>query len=162
MSRKDTIRATLHSNNTASLASLKSLTAEQWQMPVPSESDAPWTAKDVLSHLAISEGGHVGQITRAVAGEEPVPADFDLTRYNRRSVQKNAEKSVEDLLKDLETNFSQLVAKLDAITAADLDKQGRHARGDVLAVADFFLRCAEHRLDHAQQLQKAVSTRSEQ
>jgi hypothetical protein len=158
MPRKDTLHATLQNNNAASLTILKGFTAEQWQTPVPSESDAPWTAKDVLIHLSISEGGHVGQITRAVAGEEAVPADFDLTRYNRRSVQKNAEKSVEDLLKDLEANFGQLVAKLDTITEADLDKTGRHARGDTLTVEGFFLRCAEHRLDHAQQLQKAVNS----
>lgn len=157
MSRKDSIRNTMQSNNAASLAILKSLTAEQWQSPVPSESDAPWVAKDVLIHLALSEGGHVGQITRVATGEDGVPADFDLNRYNRRSVQKNAEKSVAELLKDLEDNFGKLVAKLDEVSEADLDKQGRHARGDVLTVEGFFLRCSEHRLEHAQELQKAVS-----
>jgi hypothetical protein len=157
MSRKDSLRNTLQSNNAASLAILKSFTAEQWQTSVPSESDAPWVAKDVLIHLAVSEGGHVGQITRTVAGEDGVPADFDLNRYNRRSVQKNAEKSVDQLLADIETGFASLLAKLDELTEADLEKKGRHARGDILTVEGFFLRCAEHRLEHAQELKKAVS-----
>lgn len=156
MSRKDTIRAFLDQNNTASLAILRGVTTGQWQTPVPSESDAPWTAKDVLIHLAVSEAGHVNQITRAVAGEEPVPADFDLSRFNRRSVQKNAEKSVADLLRDLEAAYGQLVARLESVSEADLDKSARHARGDTLTVEGFFRRCAEHRLDHAQQLQRAI------
>ncbi len=157
MSRKETIRATLEKNNTASLAILKSITPEQWQTPVPSESDAPWTAKDVLIHLAISEAGHVGQVTRAASGEDGVPADFDLSRYHRRSVQKNAEKSVETLLTDLEAAYGQLLAKLDEVAETNLDKTARHARGDTLTVEGFFLRCAEHRLEHAEQIQKAVS-----
>jgi DinB superfamily len=157
MSRKDDIRASMEANNTASLAILKSFTPEQWQTPVPSEEEAPWTAKDVLIHVTLSEGGHVGQIARAASGQEAVPADFDLNRYNRRSVQKNAEKTVDDLLADLQTNYSQLVAKLDEVSEADLDKTSRHARGDTLTVEGFFRRCSEHRLEHAQQLQKAVS-----
>lgn len=157
MSRKDSIRNTLETNNAASLAILKSFTAEQWKTPVPSEEEAPWTAKDVLVHISTAEAGHVGQITRAVAGEDPVPADFDLNRYNRRSVQKNAEKTVDELLDNLQTAYAQLLAKLDEVAETDLDKTARHARGDTLTVEGFFLRCAEHRLDHAEQLKKAVS-----
>ena len=158
MSLKDSIRQQLEADNTVSMAILRSVTAEQWAMPVPSDEGAQWTAKDVLSHLAVSEAGHVGQISRAVAGEEPVPADFDLTRFNRRSAQKRAEASVADLLNELETAFNQLLAKLDAVTEADLDKSGRHARGDTLTVEGFFRRCAEHRREHAEALKKAISS----
>jgi hypothetical protein len=156
MSRKQAIRAHLDQNNVASLAILKAVTEDQWLTPVPSESDAPWTAKNLLTHLAIAEAGHVGQITRAAAGQDPVPADFDLSRYNRRSVQKAAEKSVSDLLSELETAYDQLVAKLGELDDSDLDKTARHARGDVLTVEGFFLRCSDHRLEHAQQLQTAI------
>lgn len=157
MSRKDTIRSLMEANNAASLTIFKSFTPEQWQTPVPSEEDAPWTARDVLVHLSVSEAGHVGQITRTAAGQDGVPADFDLNRYNRRSVQKNAEKSVDDLLNDLQIAYEQLLAKLDELPEADLDKTGRHARGDTLTVEGFFRRCADHRLEHAQQIQKAVN-----
>lgn len=157
MSRKEAIRAHLQQNHAGSMTILKSLTPGQWETPMPSESDAPWTAKNVLIHLAISEAGHVGQISRAVSGEEPVPADFDLTRYNRRSVQKNADKDIETLLQDLEAAFGQLTAKLDQIAEADLDRMARHARGDTLTVEAFFLRCSDHRLEHAQQIQTAIS-----
>lgn len=157
MSRKEDIRAFMEGNNAKSLSILKSITAQQWQTPVPSEEDAPWTAKDVLIHLAVSEAGHVGQITRAATGQDAVPSDFDLNRYNRRSVQKNAEKTVDDLLADIQTAYSQLLAKLDEVSEADLDKTSRHARGDTLTVEGFFRRVAEHRLDHAEIIQNAIA-----
>ena len=156
MSRKDSIRQQLEADNTVSMAILRSVTAEQWAMPVPSDEGAQWAAKDVLSHLAVSEAGHVGQITRAVAGEEPVPADFDLTRFNRRSAQKRADATVPDLLKELETAYGQMLVKLDEVAEVDFDKTGRHARGDTLTVEGFFRRCAEHRRQHAEGLNKAV------
>ncbi|MBM4424444.1 MAG: DinB family protein [Chloroflexi bacterium] len=156
MSRKDSIRQRITADHAACMTILNRLAPEQWQQPVPSDEGAQWTAKDVLAHLAVSEGGHLGQITRCVAGEEPVPADFDLTRFNRRSVQKQAEKSVADMLKEIETAHAQIVAKLDGVAEADLDKAGRHARGDTITVEQFFIRCTEHRRTHAEQLQKAV------
>jgi hypothetical protein len=157
MSRKDTIRQQMEADHASSLSILKSLTPEQWAIPVPSDEGAQWVAKDVLSHLAVSEAGHVGQITRAVAGEDPVPPDFDLARFNRRSAQKQADKSVEILLAELESAYAQLLAKLDVIVETDLDKQGRHARGDTLTVEGFFRRCAEHRRQHAEALRSVIS-----
>lgn len=155
-SRKDTIRNRITADHAACMAILNGLTPDQWRRPVPSDEGAQWMAKDVLAHLAVSEGGHLGQITRAVAGEEPVPADFDLTRYNRRAVQKQADITIPDLLKEIETAHAQILAKLDEVAEADLDRTGRHARGDVITAEQFFIRCTEHRRAHAEGLKKAV------
>jgi len=155
-SRKDTIRNRITIDHAACMAILNGLTPEQWQKPVPSDEGAQWTAKDVLAHLAVSEGGHVGQIARCVAGEVAVPDDFDLTRFNRRSVQKQTDKTVADLLKEIETAHAQILAKLDEVAGADLDRTGRHARGDVITAEQFFIRCTEHRRTHAEGLKKAV------
>jgi hypothetical protein len=154
--RKDAIHQALAADHAASLETLKRLTPEQWTQPVPSEEDAPWTARDVLAHLAISEAGHVGQITRCVAGEAPVPDDFDLRRYNRGSVKKRADKSPAELIAEIEAAYQQLLDLLDRVAEPDLDKTGRHARGDVLSVEQFFRRCTEHRRQHAEELKQAV------
>jgi len=158
-SRKDSIRQTILADHATGWAILTSITPEQWEKPAPSEEDAPWKARDVLAHLAVSEPGQLGQLTRCLKGEVTVPDDFDLRRFNRRSVQKQAEKSVADLLKEIETAHAQVLAALDTASEADLDKTGRHARGDILTVEQFFIRITEHRREHAEELQKAVGGR---
>ncbi len=155
-SRKDSIREHIIANHAASLAILNNLTPEQWQAPVPSDEGAQWTAKDVLAHLAVSEAGQLGQITRCLTGEATAPADFDLTRYNRRSVQKQAEKTVVELLKEIEAAHARVLAKLEEVSDADLDKTGRHARGDVLTVEQFFVHITEHRREHAEQIKNVI------
>ena len=158
MSRKDSIRQRITADHAACIALLNSFTPEQWELPAPSDEGAQWKARDVLAHLAVSEGGQLGQIERCLKGEAPVPDDFDLTRFNRRSVQKQAEKSVADLLKEIETGHTRVLATLETVSDADFDKSGRHARGDVITVEQFFIRTTEHRLQHATELKKALST----
>ncbi len=155
-SRIDTVRQTILADHAASMTIFNGLTAEQWSTPVPSDEGAQWTARDVLAHLAVSEGGQLGQIARCIAGEVTVPDDFDLARFNRRSVQKQAEKTVADLLKDIADAHAKVLGTLDAVSEADLDKTGRHARGDVISVETFFTRITEHRRRHAQQIRQAV------
>lgn len=155
-SRTDSIRQKIQADHAASLEILKSLSEAQWATPVPSEEDAPWTAKDVLIHLAVAEAGILTPITRYVNGEQGVPADFDLSRYNRSSVKKRTDKTAPELLAEIEAAYAALLAKLETLTEADLDKTGRHARGDTLTMEGFFLRTCEHRLQHARELQKAV------
>lgn len=155
-SRKNTLRTRLTTDHAASLTIFRGLTEAQWATPVPSDEGAQWTAKDVLAHVAASEGGQLGQITRCLAGEVTVPDDFDLARFNRRSVQKQAERTIADLLAEIETGHAQVLAKLDSLADSDLDKTGRHARGDTLTVEQFFIRITEHRREHAEQIQIVI------
>ncbi|MBI3241698.1 MAG: DinB family protein [Chloroflexi bacterium] len=157
MSRKDSIHQRITADHAASMSIFNSFTAEQWEMPAPSDEGAQWKARDVLAHLAVSEGGQLGQIERCLKGEAPVPDDFDLNRFNRRSVQKQAEKSVADFLNMIETGHAQVLATLDTVADADFDKSGRHARGDVITIEQFFIRTTEHRVQHAEELKRALS-----
>lgn len=154
--RIDALRQRLLADHTACMSILRALTPEQWERPAPSEEDAPWKARDVLAHVAISEGGQLGQITRCLAGEVTVPADFDLHRFNRGSVKKRADKTPAELLQEIEAGHAQVLAALEKVSDADLDKTGRHARGDTLTIEQFFLRITEHRRAHAEELQRAL------
>jgi hypothetical protein len=154
--RKQKLRETIEADHAASMGILNALTEEQWQLPVPSETDAPWTARDVLAHLAVSEGGQLGQITRCISGQVTVPDDFDVHRFNKRSVQKQADRTVQDMLSEIETVHAQILTTLDVVPESDLDKTGRHARGDNLTVEQFFHRITEHRRQHAEALRTAL------
>jgi hypothetical protein len=72
-------------------------------------------------------------------------------------VQKQADRSTADMLKEIETGHAQALAALDSVTEADLDKTGRHARGDIITVEEFFTRITDHRRRHAEELQRAVA-----
>ena len=152
--RKDKLRQTIQADDAASLAIFKRLTADQWERPVPSDEGADWKARDVLNHAAISESGQLVVIQRLLAGQGGVPEDFDINRYNRRSVQKQADRTVDEILAAIAREHAQVLAALDGVSEADLDKTGRHARGDTLSVAQFFNRITEHRRQHAEELAK--------
>lgn len=154
--RKAKLRAQIEADHAASLDIFRSLSAEQWLRPVPSDEGAAWKARDVLAHVAVSEAGQLGQITRCLAGEVTVPDDFDVHRFNRRSVQKQAETSVAEFLDIIERDHAKVLATLEATPEADLDKTGRHARGDVITIEQFFHRITEHRRQHAEEVQRAV------
>jgi len=157
-SRRDSIHQRITADHAACMSIFNSLTPEQWATPVPSDEDAQWMAKDVLIHVAISESGQLGQIERCLKGEAPVPDDFDLTRFNRRSVQKNAEKPIPELLNMIEIGHTQILARLETVEEADFDKSGRHARGDIITVEQFFIRITEHRRQHAEEINKALDS----
>src|SRR5262245_40716606 len=150
--RKDRLRETIQADDAASMAILNRVPAEKWDQPVPSDEGANWKARDVLSHMAVSESGQLVVIQRVLAGQGGAPEDFDITRYNRRSVQKQAERSVDELLAAIAQGHAQVLAVLDGISEADLDRSGRHARGDTLTIEQFFHRITEHRRQHSQEL----------
>src|SRR5688572_22717637 len=113
-SRTDSIRSRITNDHAVSMAIYRAVTPEQWATPVPSDEGAAWTAKDVLAHVAVSETGQLGQITRCIAGEVTVPDDFDLNRFNRRSAQKQADRTVDDMLNEIETGHAKVLETLDA------------------------------------------------
>src|SRR6185295_19411667 len=143
--RKARLRQTMQADHAASLAIFNRVTADQWNQSVPSDEGVDWKARDVLSHVAVSEGGQLVVIQRVLAGNGGVPEDFDINRYNRRSVQKQTERTVDDLLASLARDHAQILAALDGLAEADLDQTGRHARGDTLTIEQFFNRITEHR-----------------
>jgi hypothetical protein len=154
--RKTKLRETMEADHAACMAVFRRLTPEQWQQPVPSDEGAQWRARDVLAHVAVSEAGQLGQITRLLDGGVTVPDDFDLHRFNRRSVQKQAEASEADLLGVIERDYAKVLSALEALPEVDLDKAGRHARGDTITVEQFFHRVTEHRRQHAEQVAQAL------
>src|SRR5262249_34465245 len=79
---------------------LDQLQTADWELQIQ-ETDQLWTVRQIISHLADAQRGMTGQIKRINAGEETVPPDFDLNRWNRRAVEKAAERTPPELLKTL-------------------------------------------------------------
>lgn len=154
--RKHQLREHLTAARQTLLALLEPLPAADWERPVQTE-DGGWTVKQVVLHIATSESGQLGTGKAIAAGQPTVPDDFDLNRYNVRQVQKNQDKSPAEILSGMAEARQKLLAFLDTVSADDLDKRGKHARGDVISLEQLFARIADHEAEHTATIQQALA-----
>jgi hypothetical protein len=126
-----------------------------WERPVQA-GEGGWTVKQVLLHLATSESGQLAAGKAIAAGQPTVPDDFDLNRYNRRQIEKNQARQPPEILFGMAESHQKVLAFLDEVTAEDLDKRGKHGRGDVISLEQLFYRIGEHEAEHTAEIRKAL------
>ncbi len=126
-----------------------------WDKPVQTV-DGGWTVKQMMLHLATSETGQIATGKAIAAGQPTVPDDFDLNRYNNRQVEKNKGKQPPEILFGMAESRQKLLAFLDEVSEADLEKRGKHARGDVISLEQLFYRISEHEGEHTVQIKQAL------
>ena len=126
-----------------------------WDRPVQS-AEGGWTVKQMMLHLATSENGQINTGKAIVAGQPTVPDDFDLNRYNNRQVEKNQTKQPPEILFGMAESHQKLLAFLDQVTAEDLEKRGKHGRGDVISLEQLFCRIGEHEAEHTAEIKQAL------
>ena len=127
-----------------------------WDTQVYTEG-AAWTVRQLAIHLMISDKGQTTTAMAIARGEDPVPADFDLERYNRRSVEKRADAGLDDIRASLATSFAERDAWLDTLDDTALDKHGRHGSGRILTVTQIMQVMADHERDHANDIAKVLN-----
>ncbi len=122
--RKESLKQDLQEARNALLNAVDGLSAEQWAAPTAA---AGWSVKDVFAHLAYNQPGQARLIRNIVEGKGGTPANFDLAYYNKRGVEKQREKTVEQMRADLAAGHAETLALLDTLSDAQLDVQGNHA-----------------------------------
>ena len=158
-SRVNSIREFVQTKNRESMEVFERLGEADWTRPVYStEGGGRWTVRDVLAHLADSEQGQLGQAQRIANGHPGVPPDFDLNRWNKRAVEKRADKSPAELLADVRDGYARVVVFLEGIAEDDLDKIGRHASGQDLSVEAILRHIAAHRATHVAEIEAALGS----
>jgi hypothetical protein len=126
-----------------------------WERPVQAV-EGGWQVKQVLLHLATSESGQINTGKAIAAGQPIVPDDFDLNRYNNRQVEKNRDKQPPEILFGMAESRQKLLAFLDGVSTEDLDKRGKHGRGDVISLEQLFYRIGEHEAEHTAEIKRAL------
>jgi hypothetical protein len=126
-----------------------------WERPAQAV-EAGWTVKQALLHVATSENGQLAAGKAIAAGQPTVPDDFDLNRYNRRQIEKNQAKQPPEILFGMAESRQKLLAFLDEVRAEELDKRGRHGRGDVISLEQLFYRIGEHEAEHTAEIRQAL------
>jgi DinB superfamily len=129
---------------------------DRWDTQVYSEG-ASWNVRQLATHLMITDKGHNNTIMGIVRGEEIIPADFDLERYNRRSVEKRGELSIQEIRDNLATSAAERNVWLDSIDDAALDKKGRHGSMRILTVEEILTVIADHDRDHANDIARVLN-----
>lgn len=128
---------------------------DRWDTQVYSEG-AAWTIHQLALHLMITDKGHNNMLMGIAKGENTVPEDFDLERYNKRSVEKNAETTIDQIRQGLSTTREQLNTWLDTIDDATLEKKGRHGSMHILTISQILDVMAGHERDHANDIAKVL------
>jgi uncharacterized damage-inducible protein DinB len=128
---------------------------ERWETPVYSDGLA-WTVRQVVNHVADADRGHNFQVMSIAEGENPIPEDFDIERYNKRVTEKTVEKSAEESRADMAETRAQLNAWLTTLDESKLDNTGRHASLNILSVAQILRILSNHERDHAKDIAAAL------
>lgn len=119
-----------------------------------------WTVRDLLSHLVTAGSGLLGVAQLIAEGRLEMPSDFDLDRWNRRQVEKQAERTVPELLESLGEVQRNVLAYLDVLTAHDgatiLSRHGHHAVFGESTVELILRRIYQHDREHAAQIRQAL------
>lgn len=128
---------------------------DRWDTPVYSDG-ARWNVRQLVVHLSIADHGLNNQIMNIAEGREVIPEDFDLERYNQRSVEKRAEMTVEEALANLDASRKALIEWLDSVDEAKLERTGRHASLRILSVEELVHVVADHDRGHASDIARAL------
>ena len=154
--RTDELRSHMESRNAETWPFLEGLTDSDMPVEVYSSEEIKWTVKDLIGHLADGERGNLGQAQRLVAGEQTVPADFDLDRWNRGAVRRAAKSSTAELLEVISESYSNALDSLDSLDESDLDKSGLHSSLETMTTEGILRRMVDHRLEHVTDMQSAL------
>ncbi|MFN8535091.1 MAG: DinB family protein [Dehalococcoidia bacterium] len=154
MTTKEDLQATLRESLEGVLDLLNGLTPEQWAATTPTADH--WTVRDTVSHLVTGEAGNLAIARGVASGAEMYRPDFDLARYNRRNIEKNAEQSPEELIDTLRSVREETLSFLDSLDDATLERSGRRTTGEETTVAGVFERIADHQHEHAGEIRAAI------
>jgi uncharacterized damage-inducible protein DinB len=111
---------------------------------------AQWTLRQLAIHLALADTGHNRMMYNYAEGKEFIPADYDLERYNKRSVEKKEEMTLAQARELLAQSRAELLEWLDSIEDESiLDKTGRHATMKIMSLSEIMDFMAGHEEGHA-------------
>jgi hypothetical protein len=113
--------------------------------------------RDLLTHLTTSETGFVSTIRRMSAGEGGVPADFDPNRWNASQLRRRAEATPSSLQAELDQSHQDMLALLDSLDDAALDRHGHLSSGVEGSTEDNVRLVASHKREHTADMRGALA-----
>lgn len=120
---------------------------------------AQWTLRQLAIHLALADTGHNRMVWHYAEGKEFIPADYDINRYNKRSVEKKAEMTLAQARDSLKQSREEFITWLDAVEDESvLDKTGRHPIMKILTLEEIIGIMGNHEIGHANDIMAMVAS----
>lgn len=135
---------------------LQSLDPAQWDVPVFSEGDV-WTIKTVVSHLLDSERGMSIHVHKIRKGEETLPPDFDLNRWNAAVSTRVGDLTPDELLAALQATRAKTLELLNKVQADEWELTGRHPARGTITIDQYYETIHGHEVTHTADIQNALT-----
>ncbi len=119
---------------------------------------AQWTLRQLAIHLMLADKGHIAMVQGIATGDEIIPPDYDLERFNARSVQKNADVTVDQVIMSLQHTHQEMLDWLHSAEDSVLDKEGLHASLRVMSIEQIFKVVAWHDGFHGDDIEKHLDS----
>ncbi len=148
----------LAESRAALLALLQALSEEQWQTTVFSEGNT-WTVRTVVSHLLDSERGMSIQVHKIRKGEETIPPDFDLARWNASVEKRVGDLTPAELIAGLEATRARTLSAMNTIQDNEWTLTGRHPARGMITIEQYYATIHGHELSHTADMQKVLGNR---
>lgn len=114
---------------------------------------AQWTLNQLAVHLALADIGHNRMVMSYANDQEFIPADYDIERYNKRSVEKKADMTLKQSRASLKKSREEFITWLDAVEDdAILQKTGRHATLRIMTLEQIIGVMCYHEEAHAKDM----------
>lgn len=124
--------------------------------------DNAWTVRELAVHLALADVGHNRMIFSYSQDKEFIPADYDIERYNKKSIEKQAAMTLAQARTSLDKSRTEFIQWLDNVEDDSvLDKKGRHATLKMMTLTEIMDVMAWHETTHAADIQAVLDAQSE-
>lgn len=135
---------------------LRNLEESDWAIEVYSEGEA-WTVLDILRHLTAAERDMTLLMERIRQGSDGAPPDFDLNRWNSRSIEKAEAKTPADLQAEMLENRAYLLSMIESIEPEEWEMKGRHASLRIMSIEEILQLIADHEVRHTADIRQATA-----
>ncbi len=136
---------------------LQTLTPEQLELATRNEG---WNVRQVVAHVCQAEGS-MEPIGRRILEQDPkqreIAEGIDLARYNNSQIKRRLEKSIPELIEELNASRVKVLEILERASDADLDLQGYHPAAGDITLYGLFVVVYRHERDHIEDIQLAIA-----
>lgn len=118
-----------------------------------------WKTHDLLAHFVEVEGSILKIISRIAAGEEGVPADFDIDRWNaRHTTEMSQQHDDAALIEEFAKRRAATVAFVRSLKPEQLELRGRHPALGVTEVKHMLKLMYIHLQGHQRDIKRALKS----
>lgn len=137
------------------IACLNGLPETAWQTPVFGEGEG-WSVANLVGHLIDSERGMSIHVHKIRKGEETLPPDFDLNRWNSGVQARIGDRTPAELLTALAATRAKTLEVMNSLQAAEWALRGRHPSRGEISVEEYYETIYLHEQMHLRDIQKAT------